>query len=218
MMLSWGFLLPSGVIIAHFMRHRKSPSDPPQIWFKLHRIIQVSGLTLALIGVTIALARFKVFVGAVSRANVHGTMGLITMSIGILQPINAWLRPHKMGIHQDGPKKDEPIWKILEKYEVSGPVRRGWEILHKGGGYLAILLALGTVSLGTTLTGQYKTGFQVGWAIVLTVHAVHITALILDAKSYVDPTAAASDKPKQPEPTPGELKNMEKGAGSNYKV
>ena len=54
-MMSWGFLLPSGIVIAKFMRHR----DP--LWFRLHRAIQVTGILFAIAGFLIAITQFSVY-------------------------------------------------------------------------------------------------------------------------------------------------------------
>ena len=56
------------------------------------------------------------------------------MTIGLLQPINAFFRPHKdkNAVRQTG-------------------ARRAWEMLHKGGGYLALMLTVPTLAIGSTL-------------------------------------------------------------------
>jgi hypothetical protein len=38
MVLSWGFLLPAGAVLARFFKHREP------LWFHLHRSVQVVGL------------------------------------------------------------------------------------------------------------------------------------------------------------------------------
>ena len=141
MLLSWGFLLPLGATVARFMKH----TDP--LWFKLHRGLQMSGLFLAFIGFVIALANFNVFSGGASKAGIaHGSAGIVIMTIGLLQPINACLRPHK----ESGAT-------------VRSPSRRAWERFHKGGGYLALLLAIPTILLGTTFVPpEQGLGFRVG--------------------------------------------------------
>ena len=66
-------------------------------------------------------------------------MGIIVMTLGLLQPINAYFRPHK----------DKTL----------GPTsaRKKWEWLHKGSGWFAIILAVPTIVLGTTLAGGTRT-------------------------------------------------------------
>jgi hypothetical protein len=56
---------------------------------------------------------------------------MVTMSLGLLQPLNAILRPH---FDPDSPKTT---------------LRTGWEYFHKGTGYAALLLAVVTIGYGT---------------------------------------------------------------------
>ncbi len=144
MLISWGVFLPSGVILAHFLRYL----DP--LWFKLHRAIQSFGLLLALVGFIIAVSQFAVFKpGYYLPAQIHGSLGVIVMTIGLLQPVNAYFRPHK------------------HKGEKVSSQRRCWELYHKGSGYLAVLLALVTIGIGTTLVGGNNTLiFQIVYGVV----------------------------------------------------
>ena len=57
----------------------------------------------------------------------HVAMGMTVMILGLLQPINALIRPHP-------PEKGQA--RALE--------RLIWEIVHKCSGYIAIILAIGT--------------------------------------------------------------------------
>ena len=92
MVVSWGFLIPLGAIMAKFYKHR-SP-----IWFHLHRGIQMLGLVLALAGWVVALHELAPFGGdaVTSSVRVHGIIGCTVMTIGLLQPLNAVVRPHKV--------------------------------------------------------------------------------------------------------------------------
>jgi len=144
MIISWGLLLPTGIISAHFLKHR-----PNALWFKMHRIIQVSGLIIAIIGWSVALASFDVFT-IKDRSFAHGVLGIIVMIIGILQPLNALLRPHPAEKGQSKPFK-----------------RLVWEILHKASGYIGALLAAVTIVLGTTIIFGHKAAFQAAWGVTL---------------------------------------------------
>lgn len=146
MMVSWGFLLPSGTLLAKFYKHR-----PDGLWFKLHRGIQVLGLLLAVIGWIIALINFNVFKDYGFRNFQHGICGMVVMILGLLQPLNALIRPH-------GPKTPE---------EAKTTKRFLWEIWHKASGWIAVLLAVPTIILGTlslpSLDDQMK--LQIGYGI-----------------------------------------------------
>ena len=83
--------LPHGaqIIIAKFMRH-KSP-----LWFKIHRAVQSVGLLFVVAAFIIAVSAFNVFKAGHAPMNlVHGLIGMVVMLLGVLQPINAFFRPH----------------------------------------------------------------------------------------------------------------------------
>ncbi len=173
MVSSWGFLLPSGVLIAHFLRHR----DP--LWFRLHRLIQVTGICCALAGFIIAVTQFNVFGPEnPARAQAHGYMGCIVTVLGLLQPINAYFRPHV--------KKGEP----------KTPNRKKWELCHRGSGWLAVTLAVPTICLGTTLAGLVEVPFQITYGVLAFFLVVAIALLYHDRKLSgldVSDTAAVSE-------------------------
>jgi preprotein translocase subunit SecG len=129
MLLGWGLLLPAGVISARFLKY-KGP-----IWFHVHRALQIGGLIVASAGWIIALVKFNVFIAdARGPAVIHGSIGIVTMCVGLLQPVNAFFRPHAT----DGPKSF---------------IRLAWEILHKTSGWTALFLAVVTICLGIPLIG-----------------------------------------------------------------
>lgn len=131
MIIAWGLLLPSGAIIAALGKHR-----PDAMWFKVHRVVQPIGLIVALIAWIIALRNFTALQasGDGTLHYPHAILGMITMVIGLIQPLNAIFRPH-------APKKGE------EKTTL----RLLWEICHKGLGWVGIFLSIVTISIGTTL-------------------------------------------------------------------
>lgn len=77
------------------------------------------------------------------------------MSAGLLQPINAVLRPHKV------------------KGEAASSRRRAWEVLHKGLGWGAVLLSFPTVGLGASLAGvdapRFRAAYIAAWALLAAV-------------------------------------------------
>merc|ERR1712013_147939 len=129
MLIGWGVLLPSGVIVAKLFRHR-----PGGLWFKIHRTCQTLGLVCVIAGFAIALSNFDVFSAKSGLSYIHGSLGATVMSMGMFQPLNAFIRPHP---NQEG--KELNIKRTI------------WEIIHKGTGYGAIFLAVVTISIGTTL-------------------------------------------------------------------
>ena len=87
MLVGWGVLLPAGVLGAHFLRHR----DP--FWYHLHKYTQMVGITIATVGLVVALTQL----GPIETASggAHAILGLVVSAIGLLQPLNGFLRPHK---------------------------------------------------------------------------------------------------------------------------
>lgn len=161
MLSSWGVVLPCGVLVAKFLRHQ----DP--LWFKIHRFMQICGVILALIGFCIALTQFSVFSpDYYAPAQIHGICGIIVMVLGLMQPINAYFRPHK------------------DKQAASvSPIRQRWEYLHKGSGWFAIVLAIPTIILGTTLAGGDRTlMFQIVYGVCIVLISVLICYLIQDGR------------------------------------
>lgn len=129
MLIGWGFLLPSGALFARFFKHR-----PDGLWFKIHRFCEIAGLLFAIIGWIVALRNFQVFADKGYSNYRHGILGMVTMCLGLLQPINAVFRPA-------APKEGQERSKS----------RLIWEIVHKSLGYMALILAIATISLGTTI-------------------------------------------------------------------
>ena len=127
MMMSWGVILPVGALTAQFLRHHDST------WSKAHRIMQMFGLLCALGGFIIAITQFSVFAPGYygPMAQVHGSMGLIVMILGLLQPLNAFFCPHNRNDEEKSKK------------------RHYWEYVHKGSGYSALVLAVPTIVVGT---------------------------------------------------------------------
>lgn len=163
MLIGWGFLLPLGVLCARLLRHR-----PNALWFKVHRILQPLGLLIALIGWSIALKNFKVLGSSTrDKAYSHAVCGTTAMCLGLLQPFNALVRPKL-------PKEDED----------KSTLRVVWEVIHKGLGYVAIILAFVTVGLGTKLVGNYESQFQAGYIAALVMLTFIAFVMICDKIRY----------------------------------
>merc|ERR1711862_539277 len=106
------------------------------IWFAGHRILQSVGVVLQLMGFFFALlwkkaAHFKL---------PHEILGLVMVILGTLQPVNAQLRNLSFvgHPHPDGTRS---------------PLRKAWEVLHKGSGYIAVVMKVRS-SLGKYSGGR----------------------------------------------------------------
>jgi hypothetical protein len=148
MVLGWGALLPSGVITARFFKGRKD-GRRPDCWYQMHRVMQVTGLLLAIIGLIVVVQTNSgkhVWDGAttgsgsfIGSAKGHGTLGLVIMALGLQQPILAMVRPHP-----------------TRAGEAPTAMRVLWEYGHKGLGYTAIVLAICQIFGGFKVLGRMR--------------------------------------------------------------
>jgi hypothetical protein len=147
MLISWGFLLPLGIVSARLLRH-----FPNSLWFRVHRVVQPLGVVTALAGWITALAGpFSVLGSGVYDAQfVHAVLGSTVMGLGLLQPINAYLRPHKAETDNDD------TYNYNSPSETSLKQRRCWELGHKTIGYLATFLGMVNCFIGMVLSGKYQ--------------------------------------------------------------
>ena len=141
MVVSWGLLLPLGVIWARGLRTNARQLGGQPIWFQGHRIIQSLGwaLQLAGFGCILGLKNGKHFTAP------HEILGLTVTIIGSLQPINAQLRHLKCIGHAspDGSKS---------------AARRAWEFLHKGLGYSAVIMGIANIFVGYVYAKEFGFG------------------------------------------------------------
>merc|ERR1739844_216434 len=143
MLIAWGLLLPAGAIAAKFFKHR-----PDNIWFHIHKKCQMIGLVIGIIG-WILISNYSVALshrGSPTLNHRHAILGTLTMIMGCLQPLNALFRPGKQN-------SEESI----------STTRRLWELMHKGLGWVSLLLAAITISFGTKLlpTSTMKIAFNI---------------------------------------------------------
>lgn len=127
MYISWGFLLPAGALIAMCFRNAFKDGT---MWFQLHVVFQMTGMVLMVVG-TIVIFMYT----SLHFDGVHKILGLVAFIIGILQVLNAFFRPKHSG--------DEDETKSTSRYL--------WELFHKNGGRLVIVLAWVNVFLGIRL-------------------------------------------------------------------
>ena len=150
MIIGWGTLLPLGVIIANLGRHR-----PNGLWFKIHRPLQIIGLTFALVGWIIALKEFTALQHGSGSSLLHARLGMLVMTAGLAQPLNAFIRPH----FEEGEKKTTK--------------RRVWEFVHKVLGYGSVFLAVGVIIIGTNIlpkpddTNTFRLAYGIGSGSIL---------------------------------------------------
>ena len=121
-------------------------------WYVAHRNMQIVGLLVAIVGVALALSLQK----PLPSYGAHGKLGVVVMVLGILQPINGLLRPGKTATD-----------------------RRAWEVVHKGVGWLALLLAGVTIVLGVPMFDlQEQQSFPGVAPALATVYGIVVVLLI----------------------------------------
>jgi hypothetical protein len=183
MLLSWGLILPAGVVIARTQRNNPAKVQGAPLWFGLHRILQYTGWTLQLAGFGIILA-YKDgshFESSLTVGVTHMFAGLIVVILGTLQPLNAFLRPHN-------PPKGEPKSKA----------RVCWEYLHKGSGYLATTGGMINCLLGgiTAAAYNYEPAFYLSVEVVIGLSM----AVVVFYTLYKKITGSGAGAQKNPSP------------------
>lgn len=155
MVISWGGLLPLGAVAANRLRSTAGQDEgPPKAWFKLHRNLQIAGWFLQILGFLAAI--WYVQENSTHFDSPHTIIGLVVVIIGTLQPLNAAVRPHPPG---EGEKKS-----------VS---RLAFEVVHKGLGWLAVVLGVTNCVIGIVLLSSK------GFESVTVIVAAVITAICM---------------------------------------
>lgn len=127
MFIAWGLLAPCGVLLARYTR-AVWPSAAPPFWFRAHWMTQSAALVASIIGFSIGVAAAW---GSVPFAHPHTALGLAVFILGLLQPINAFVRPHKPA------PGEATTW-----------LRTAWEFAHKGSGIAVLAMSAANIVLG----------------------------------------------------------------------
>lgn len=132
MLSSWGLLIPLGTLAAAWGGARFKVGGPKL--FNAHRWLQSLGLLLSLAGVSYAMMLiYNGNLSKIAELPMHGLIGLAVTVIGVLQPLNAILRPHGDGM-----------------------LRVAWELLHKTMGRFATVAGLLNCILGAVVARQQE--------------------------------------------------------------
>ncbi|KAJ6329946.1 hypothetical protein OIU76_008716 [Salix suchowensis] len=86
MFLSWGILLPGGILAARYLKHVKGDG-----WYQIHVSLQCSGLLILLLGLLFAVAELR----GLNISSAHAKLGLAAIFLACVQPVNASMRPKK---------------------------------------------------------------------------------------------------------------------------
>lgn len=119
-------------------------------------MIQPIGILLAWVGFIIALVGpFNVLGSGVTDVQlIHAWIGTIVMVVGgFIQPLNAYLRPHKEKQTNNEQEENHSEQPIINQHRIR------WEYLHKGIGYCSAFVAGVNCFIGVLLSGKYQDKF-----------------------------------------------------------
>ncbi len=144
MVLAWAILLPLGAVAARYFKVTPQQDWPRHVdnraWWHAHRALQYLGAVLMLLGTALIWSERSAATSNPSAVAVwHGYLGWFVVALGVLQIVSAWLRGTKGGPTDAKIRGDH--------YDMTRH-RLWFEALHKGGGWLAVLLAILTIVLG----------------------------------------------------------------------
>ena len=180
MVLSWGVLLPVGVLIARYFKVRRGQDWPRVLdnpwWWHRHRLSQYSGVALMTAGVSIAwwhgagegnAERLDAF------ATFHRYCGWTVFAVGWLQIAGAHARGSKGGPTDVGADPSDPSTWRGDHYDMTRR-RIAFERVHKIGGWLSMALAAGTLLSGLGLADAPRWMFAalLTWWLVLALLAL----------------------------------------------
>jgi len=140
MVAGWALLLPLGVLLARF--YKVTPQqDWPQVldnkfWWHGHRALQWTGAALVTLGITLAWQQGD---AATASARWHAWGGWGLSAAVWLQIAGSFARGSKGGPTADQMRGDH--------YDMT-PWRLAFERLHKGMGWLLLLVSVAVISLG----------------------------------------------------------------------
>lgn len=149
MLLSWGCLLPLGILWARNLRLSRRMLGSTPMWFAGHRILQSVGWFFQLLGFVLVII-LKGGSAGLHFSSPHEILGLVVVVVGSLQPLNAQLRHLScIGHPEEGSAKQS--------------ARLAWEFAHKGLGYGAVVCGAINVILGIV----YASDIGFGGALVI---------------------------------------------------
>jgi hypothetical protein len=144
MFLSWGILLPGGILAARYLKHVKGDS-----WYQIHVSLQYSGLAILLLGLLFAVAELR----GLNISSAHVKFGLAAIFLACVQPVNASMRPKKSANGEEVSSK-----------------RRLWEYFHFIAGRSAIIVGIAALFSGMKHLGDRYGDENVHgyiWALIL---------------------------------------------------
>ncbi len=147
----WMVLVPFSILVMRFFKPKPSEfglqskisySNPQWWWFNVHRLGLYLTVFLSLGGVAVALIVSGGFSGSV-----HSMFGMLTVAMGCLQVVSAWMRGTHGGKYYNNADLNDPASWRGDQYDHT-PRRRMFEAYHKTSGYFTSFFAVGAVGSG----------------------------------------------------------------------
>ncbi|XP_020103350.1 cytochrome b561, DM13 and DOMON domain-containing protein At5g54830 [Ananas comosus] len=157
MFVSWGLLLPGGILAARYLKHVKGDG-----WFQIHVYLQYSGIAIMLLGVLFAAAELRGFY----LSSLHVKFGVTAIALACAQPLNAYFRPKRPA-----------------NGEVASSRRILWEYLHVIIGRSSVVVGVVALFSGMKQLGHRYGGEnvkEVTWALILWVLLGAVLVLYLE--------------------------------------
>ena len=158
MVVAWALVMPSAAMLPRCWRHALSKGA----WFKLHRGLMLAAVALAL-GGFIVIVVFRRQQQGEHFTGGHALHGLVLTVVMALQPLNAFLRPHK--------PNEQPTTYCATRAHA---MRTAWRVLHAALGIILLGLATRQCCTGVAWSGEDWLFGLIGggWAIASVVAAV----------------------------------------------
>lgn len=159
-------------------------------WFSVHKFGFYIAICLSLVALAVALTVSRGFSGSV-----HSMFGIITVSLGCLQIVSAWLRGTHGGRYYFKANPEDPATWHGDHFDMT-PRRRKFEAYHKTAGYFAGFFAVGAVASGLM---QYPMPVLMGVILVIALAAL-VLCIVLELKGlrYDGYRAAFGNDPDHP--------------------
>ena len=166
MVLSWGVLVPGGVLAARFFKVLPGQDWPREVdnrlWWRTHLTCQYTSLALMLVALWLILTAPPLL----TAPGPHGLIGWAVLCLAAMQYLGGWLRGTK-----GGPTEPAPDGSLHGDHYDMTPRRLWFEYVHKFSGYCALLLSVAAI-----LTGLWQAnapvwmwlGLTGWWSVVVT--------------------------------------------------
>ena len=149
MTLSWGVIIPLGILIARYFKITRGQNWPLQLdnkfWWKTHLVLQIGGSVLSLWALNYVMDWG--FGNERLAVSLHEVIGWSLVLLSLSQMIGGAFRGTKGEIPPNGLVLETTYSRPGDHYEMTRR-RCLFEYLHKMGGYLALALACSNILIG----------------------------------------------------------------------